>query len=73
LPRICSVSASRGDRVALMMPNLLQYPVAMFVALRAGLTVPQHVEFRAELPKTNVGRILRRELARQEAGAARAA
>jgi long-chain acyl-CoA synthetase len=29
----------RGDRVALMMPNLLQYPVAMFGALRAGLVV----------------------------------
>lgn len=29
----------RGDRVALMMPNVLQYPVAMFAALRAGLTV----------------------------------
>jgi long-chain acyl-CoA synthetase len=29
----------RGDRVALMMPNLLQYPVAMFGVLRAGLTV----------------------------------
>ena len=29
----------RGDRVALMMPNLLQYPVALFGALRAGLTV----------------------------------
>ena len=28
-----------GDRVALMMPNLLQYPVAAFGALRAGLTV----------------------------------
>lgn len=28
-----------GERVALMMPNLLQYPVAMFAALRAGLTV----------------------------------
>ncbi|GMU69494.1 MAG: long-chain-fatty-acid--CoA ligase [Steroidobacteraceae bacterium] len=28
-----------GDRVALMMPNLLQYPVAMFGALRAGFTV----------------------------------
>ena len=27
----------RGDRVALMMPNLLQYPVAMFGALRAGM------------------------------------
>jgi long-chain acyl-CoA synthetase len=28
---------SRGDRVALMMPNLLQYPVAMFGILRAGM------------------------------------
>jgi long-chain acyl-CoA synthetase len=30
---------ARGDRVALMMPNVLQYPVALFAALRAGLTV----------------------------------
>ena len=29
----------QGDRIALMMPNLLQYPVALFGALRAGLTV----------------------------------
>jgi len=29
----------RGDRVALMMPNLLQYPVALFAVLRAGLIV----------------------------------
>jgi long-chain acyl-CoA synthetase len=29
----------RGDRIALMMPNLLQYPVALFGAMRAGLTV----------------------------------
>ncbi|HEY1314841.1 MAG TPA: AMP-binding protein [Steroidobacteraceae bacterium] len=28
-----------GDRVALMMPNVLHYPIAMFGALRAGLTV----------------------------------
>ena len=28
-----------GDRVALMMPNLLQYPVALFAILRAGLAV----------------------------------
>ncbi|MCE0492909.1 long-chain-fatty-acid--CoA ligase FadD [Vibrio salinus] len=27
----------KGDRVALMMPNLLQYPVALFGILRAGL------------------------------------
>jgi long-chain acyl-CoA synthetase len=29
----------KGDRVAIMMPNLLQYPVAVFAALRAGLVV----------------------------------
>ena len=29
----------RGERVAIMMPNLLQYPVATFGALRAGATV----------------------------------
>ncbi len=28
-----------GDRLALMMPNILQYPVALFAALRAGLSV----------------------------------
>jgi long-chain acyl-CoA synthetase len=27
---------SKGDRVAIMMPNLLQYPVALFGILRAG-------------------------------------
>ena len=30
---------ARGDRVALMLPNLLQYPVALFGVLRAGLAV----------------------------------
>lgn len=29
----------KGDRIALMMPNVLQYPVAMWGALRAGLIV----------------------------------
>lgn len=29
----------RGERVALMMPNLLQYPIALFGVLRAGLVV----------------------------------
>ncbi len=29
----------RGDRVAIMLPNLLQYPIALFGALRAGMTV----------------------------------
>ena len=28
-----------GERIALMMPNVLQYPIAVFGALRAGLTV----------------------------------
>ena len=29
----------KGDRVAIMMPNCLQYPIAIFGVLRAGLTV----------------------------------
>lgn len=29
----------KGERLAIMMPNLLQYPIALFGALRAGLTV----------------------------------
>jgi len=28
-----------GDRVALMMPNLLQYPIALFGTVRAGMVV----------------------------------
>jgi len=28
-----------GDKIALMMPNMLQYPIALFGALRAGLIV----------------------------------
>ena len=34
-----SLKLRKGDRVALMMPNLLQYPVAMFGILRAGMVV----------------------------------
>jgi long-chain acyl-CoA synthetase len=30
---------AKGDRIGLQMPNVLQYPVALFGALRAGLTV----------------------------------
>ncbi|MDY6948093.1 MAG: AMP-binding protein [Pseudomonadota bacterium] len=29
----------KGDRIAIMMPNVLQYPIALYAALRAGLTV----------------------------------
>jgi long-chain acyl-CoA synthetase len=29
----------RGDRFAIMLPNVLQYPIAMFAALRSGLVV----------------------------------
>ena len=29
----------KGDRLAIMLPNTLQYPIALFGALRAGLTV----------------------------------
>ncbi len=33
------IRLARGDRVALMMPNILQYPIALFGALRAGMVV----------------------------------
>jgi long-chain acyl-CoA synthetase len=33
------VGLEKGDRIAIQMPNLLQYPVALFGALRAGLIV----------------------------------
>jgi long-chain acyl-CoA synthetase len=34
-----SAGLRRGDRIALMLPNVLQYPIALYGALRAGLTV----------------------------------
>lgn len=36
---LLDLGLARGERIALMMPNVLQYPVALFAALRAGLTV----------------------------------
>ena len=34
-----SIGLKKGDRIAIQMPNVLQYPVAMFGALRAGLVI----------------------------------
>jgi len=36
---ILDLKLKKGDRVAIMLPNVLQYPVAIFGVLRAGLTV----------------------------------
>ena len=33
------IGLQKGDRIALMMPNILQYPVAIFAALKAGLVI----------------------------------
>lgn len=33
-----SIGLQQGDRIAIMLPNLLQYPVALFGIIRAGLT-----------------------------------
>ena len=33
---------NKGDRVAIMLPNVLQYPIALFGMLRAGLDGRQH-------------------------------
>ena len=37
--RLQALGLKRGDRVAIMLPNLLQYPVALFGILRAGMVV----------------------------------
>ena len=37
--RLQALGLEKGDRVAIMMPNVLQYPIALFGALRAGLVV----------------------------------
>jgi long-chain acyl-CoA synthetase len=34
-----NMGLQQGDRIALMIPNILQYPVALFGALRAGLII----------------------------------
>ena len=34
-----STTLRKGDRIAIMLPNVLQYPIALYGALRAGLTV----------------------------------
>ncbi|HPF57516.1 MAG TPA: AMP-binding protein [Candidatus Competibacteraceae bacterium] len=34
-----SLGLGKGERIAIMMPNILQYPIALFGALRIGLTV----------------------------------
>ncbi|MEO8670855.1 MAG: AMP-binding protein [Tahibacter sp.] len=36
---LLDLGLKKGDRVALMMPNVLQYPIAIFGVLRAGMTV----------------------------------
>ena len=36
---LMDLKLKKGDRVALMMPNLLQYPIAIMGVLRAGLIV----------------------------------
>lgn len=34
-----TLSLEKGERIAIMLPNVLQYPIALFGALRAGLVV----------------------------------
>jgi long-chain acyl-CoA synthetase len=68
--------ARSGETVKLFVvrkdPNLTEQELHNFlVPLLAGYKVPKHIEFRAELPKTPVGKILRRAL-RDEAPAAAA-
>ena len=51
----------RGDRVAIMLPNLLQYPVALFGILRAGMVVvninPQYTRSELEHQLSDSGAV----------------
>ena len=52
-------------------PNLTAEDVIKFCATQlTGYKIPKHIEFRTTLPKTNVGKILRRELRDEKAAAA---
>jgi len=56
------IRARRRRRVALMMPNVLQYPIALFGTLRAGMTVvntnplytARELEHQLKIPERNV-------------------
>ena len=56
-----SLGLHKGDRVAIMMPNLLQYPVALFGVLRAGLVVvnvnPQYTAAELEYQLKDSGAV----------------
>ncbi len=49
----------KGDRIALMMPNLLQYPIALLAAIHAGLVIvnvnPLYTERELRLPLKDSG------------------
>lgn len=54
-----SIGLEKGDRIALMMPNTLQYPIALFGAFKAGLVVvntnPLYTPREMEYQFTNSG------------------
>jgi len=54
-----TLGLKQGDRVALMMPNILQYPIALFGVLRAGLVAvnvnPLYTERELEHQLTDSG------------------
>ena len=39
----------------------------LLLAITTGYKIPRHIAFRTELPKTNVGKILRRQLRDEKA------
>ena len=55
-------------------PNLTAEDIIKFCSTQlTGYKMPKHIEFRTELPKTNVGKILRRALRDEKKDAQKAA
>jgi acyl-CoA synthetase (AMP-forming)/AMP-acid ligase II len=55
-----------GDRVGILLPNSPQFIIAYFREHLTRYKVPSNVEFREQLPKSMIGKILRRSLREED-------
>jgi acyl-CoA synthetase (AMP-forming)/AMP-acid ligase II len=60
------MGVKKGDRVAIMAPSCPQFIIAFCRERMASYKAPRAVEFRTDLPKSLIGKVLRRVLREQE-------
>ncbi|MGD9290901.1 MAG: AMP-binding protein [Desulfobacterales bacterium] len=64
---LAGMGVKKGDRVGIHLPNCPQYIIGFCSEMLAAYKSPKIVEFRTELPKSAVGKILRKVLRDEEA------